>query len=606
MARSRPKTGFGAGLLGYHLALWVSNLAIFLVLDFAKRADDLLYGLSLPELATNAGVVALFSWPLGLLLALLTLGMERAGALRAAHALAAFAFLSVQLWSLKVGLASVLQAYPGPTRTRMAALAFVVVLAASLALARRLPRRWSGLQDRAGAILGGWAVLTALGLLAGLAGQTSPPQGPGSPPQGPGGKPNVILVTMDALSAQRTSVYGYGRQTTPNLARLASESIVFERMHSNFNVTGLALPSFNGYLSAAPQGPTLAASLAQAGYPHRAFFSFWAPELFFLHDFTDSALTRRAMLGSTYAALRRLFSERQLRWWAGLGSEESQYYNPYTPRYHDDIFWQKLHYPPQVSLQEGLNDLRAHPSGAFVWIHLWPPHFPYVPDEDVKGMFGPVPDDLIPFVNAAYAPDMDDYVERMGNLYDAGVYSVDRQLGVFLEALKREGLYDSSLLIVAADHGESFERGYVGHSGWPVMEPITHIPFLIHRPGEKAGIRVATLAQQLDIAPTILDLLGLPIPSSMHGESLLPYIEDPKRLSQRYKVSISLLASSGEGGQVAVYWKTFKLMFLSNDRSVYRLYDLFADPEAGKDIAAQHPELVSEMMSRMGDKPAGH
>ena len=172
-------------------------------------------------------------------------------------------------------------------------------------------------------------------------------------------------------------------------------------------------------------------------------------------------------------------------------------------------------------------------------------------------------------------------------------------MGWFIEQLKKNGLYDTSYLILGADHGESFERGWLGHSGWPLMEAVTHVPLVIHRPIDRNEIRVQTLAQQLDLAPTVLDMLGLPIPQQMQGESLLPYIAQPDRLSERYKFSISLMALTGEGGQLAVFWKTFKLMFLSTDHTVVRLYDLFEDPEAATDIAKENPQLVQEMMKRL-------
>jgi arylsulfatase A-like enzyme len=582
----------------YHLGLWTANVTIFLVLDFAKRIDDLLYGLTLPELATNIGVVTLLCSPLCVALALLSMLIERLAGMRVAHGVAIFGLITVNLWSLKVGLAPWLESFREPARIAMALVGFVTALAASAWSGYRLDSRRESWQAKTSAILVFWTALVFFGLSAGLRGA-----GPSS--SGQSSKPNVILITMDALSAKHTSVYGYERQTTPHLAELANQSVVLERLHANFNVTGLALPSFNGYLSRKPAGKTLAESLREGGYPHTAFYSFWAPELFFLDGFAHAELTRSAMLRPFYRRLRAFFSERQLRWAAGLASEEWSYFNPYQAEYHDDIFWQTLHYPAGPSLQAALDYLVAHPQGAFVWVHLWPPHFPYLPDPDLRGKFGPGPEAMKAWVNVAYEEDQDAYVASLRNLYDESILSIDRQLGWFLGQLKEKGLFDNSYVIVSGDHGESFERGWLGHSGWPLMEVITHVPMVIHRPGDKKQIRVQTLAQQLDFAPTVLDLLDLPIPQAMPGESLGPYIDDPGRLSERYKISISLLASIGEAGQLAVYWKTFKLMFLSNDRSVYRLYNIFNDPAASKDISKEHPEIVKEMMKRLVLPPAG-
>jgi arylsulfatase A-like enzyme len=576
----------------YHLTLWTVTVATFLLLDFAKRLDDLLYGLSAMSLAVNVGLVALCSWPLCLSLGMLGALVERLGGVRAAHSVAVFGFVTINVWSLKVGLAGWLQNFPHPTRVGIAVLLLVLAVLLSVGVGYRGKDRQKFWQQRSKTVLWAWAALGVVGLSASF--WAAPVGKPTS-----SDKPSVILVTMDALSAKHTTVYGYERDTTPNLAKLAKESVVLERLHSNFNVTGLALPSLNGYLSTTPAGKTLTQSLQEGGYPHTAFFSFWAPDLFFLQDFSHFQLTRSAMLSPVYGRLGKHFSEPQLRWLAGLASEEWSYFNPYLAEYHDDIFWRTVHYPPEVSLRQALDYLEGHPKGAFVWVHLWPPHFPYLPDADTQALFGPGPGYMKPWVNVAYDEDQDGYVAGLKNLYDQSVYSTDRHLGRFLDQLRERGTLDSSYLIVSADHGESFERGYLGHSGWPLMEAITHVPMIIRQPAGQQQIRVQTLAQQLDFAPTILNLLGLPIPQAMQGESLVPYIENPERLSERYKISISLLASTGEGGQLAVYWKTFKLMFLSNDPSVYRLYDIFQDPGATKDISKQHPQVVEEMMKRL-------
>jgi arylsulfatase A-like enzyme len=583
----------------YHLALWTANAGFFLVLDFFKRIDDLLSGLNPAQLAVNIGIVLLACTPLCLLMGVLSALLERLAGWRAVHSLALFALITTNLWSLKVGLAPWLEGLRPGVRQILAVLMLLAATLGSVRLGTRMAGPGERWQRKSRPVLAGWLLLTVLGLAA-TPWATPLPQGT------PSDRPNVVLITMDALGAKSMSLYGYARQTTPNLERLAEQSIVLERLHANFNVTGLALPSLNGYLSWTPAGPTLAQCLQEAGY-NTAFFSFWAPHDFFLRGFSHFELTRSAMLSPGYRWLRTLFQEPQLRWLAGLSSEELSYFNPYLSQYHDDIFWRTEHYPPQPSLQAALDYLQDNPRGAFVWVHLWPPHFPYLPDPDVANMFGPGPAQMKPWINATYEEDQDAYVASLRNLYDASVYSVDRQVGRFLDQLKEKGLFEQSYVIVSGDHGESFERGWVGHSGWPLMEVITHVPMVISTPDPPPGgqVRVQTLAQQLDFAPTLLELLGLPIPPTMQGESLQPYFLQPDRLSERYKISVSLSASRGQGGQLAVYWKTFKLMFLSNDHKVFRLYDLFADPQATVDISAQHPELVQEMMKRLALPSAG-
>lgn len=583
----------------YHFGLWLGNIVFFLILDFAKRLDDLLSGLDWHVLLTNIGVVALVSWPMAALATLLSIMTERLLGLRVVHFMAVFLLLTINLWSLKVGLAYQLENIRQQPRFWMAVTATVLALAATWLITRKFTTASKAWPGRARGLVIGWAVLTLTTLLAAFA--PSPPVDTAQIEA----KPNIILLTIDSFAAKNTTIHGYERNTTPNLAKFAAENITLDRLHANFNVTGLALPSFNGYLSQQPPGPTLVETLRDAGYTHRAFFGTWRPEIFSLPGFNHSSLTRRGMTRAPYPWFRRIFSEPQLRWLAGLSSEEFRYFNPYSAEYHDDIFLTKQHFPSEISLQAGLEYIKRHRHNTFVWIHLWPPHFPYLPPVQTRGMFGPEPEVIRPWINVAYDESEDAYVAQVKNVYDRSVLEIDRQIGWFLEELRANGDFETSFVVISADHGESFGRGYLGHSGWPLIESITHIPMIFHLPGASKGSRVQTLAQQLDFAPTLLNLIGATPPSSMPGESLLPYFEDPTALSERYKISVSLRASTGEGGQLAVYWKTYKLMFLSNDPKVYRLYDIFKDPEAVHDISAQHPELVKEMMKRLAVGSAG-
>lgn len=399
---------------------------------------------------------------------------------------------------------------------------------------------------------------------------------------------------------------GYRQPTSPNLDKLAAESLTFERFHANFNLTKLCLAAMNGYPTVYPPGPTFIDALANGGYHDRAFISFWPPSFYGFHGFTTNHVTLSGMDSPLYQLFARVLPEPDIRWLAGLLTEDLPYFCPYTSGYDTDLLWQTNHFPIEYSLKAALDYLKQHRQGAFVWIHLWPPHSPYHPPEDTLGLFGPVPQAIDPFlIHKEYDPSQDEYVAQLKNLYDSTVFDDDRKIGAFIDSLKTEGLFDSSYLIFASDHGESFERGFVGHSSWALLEAITHVPLVIHRPGDKTRIKIQTFAQQLDLAPTLLDMLGLPIPKELPGESLVPYIKNPEKLSQRYKMSVSMRAYLGQGGQLAVYQNVFKLVFLSNTtaRDTIRLFNLFNDPDARTDISAQHPELIAPMMKVLNVNP---
>lgn len=89
-----------------------------------------------------------------------------------------------------------------------------------------------------------------------------------------------------------------------------------------------------------------------------------------------------------------------------------------------------------------------------------------------------------------------------------------------MELLEREGFTRNSIIIISADHGEIFEKGYQGHSGPHLYNPLIRVLLIIHRPSHSDGKLIRANAEQVDIAPTILDILGFDIPQWMDGTSL--------------------------------------------------------------------------------------
>lgn len=151
------------------------------------------------------------------------------------------------------------------------------------------------------------------------------------------------------------------------------------------------------------------------------------------------------------------------------------------------------------------------------------------------------------------------------------------------------------MVVLTSDHGESFERGVSGHGGPATHEALIWIPLLMHLPGVPPT-RVQTFAEQLDLAPTILSYLSLPVPSAMKGESLIPYIREPSKLSLKPRVVLSNHAVTYHRGQVSVLYGRFKLTFLREDRSVHRLYDIVADPSERHDLSSQYPALLDRLL----------
>lgn len=587
----------------YYLAAWLCLTYGFGILDFSKRIDDLLFGLNFAELCVNFLIASSLFWALSLVLAITCLGLERLGSQRPPQFLLSFCFFTINYWSLKVGFASRLATWTPHQLQNLAVCSFTLVLFITLALTRCYPTDIPFLRQRAKQLIA--LFMGSQFLLSG--GLFFPPS---LPSNYPASSPSIILITFDALNPLHTSAYGYARRTTPNLEALAKDSWVFTNVHSTFTNTPPCLASLQGVKPVVlPSGQVamdergLFQILGSRDYPYRAFFGSYAPGIYFPTNIPGSALTRSGMHNPFYQLCRQRLHEPQLRWLAGLLSDEWSYYWPFTKTFDDDIFWSHNHHPADISFQSALAFLERHPQGAFVWVHLWEPHYPYWPDNKLTKPFGPSPVQIpAKFTNTHYTPEQAPWVASEVNRYDQTLLSADLKLGRFLDRLKQLDLYQTSYLIVASDHGESFQQGYLGHAGSLVLEGITRIPLIIHPPGNIKPKSIAVNASSYDLAPTLLELLKFPPARHLPGESLLPYALGTQKQSARFKFTYSVDAFKTKQGQVAVYWTHYKAVYWKKNPHEIKIYDLTSDPLGTRDITSAQPQLKRHFIQAIDEE----
>ena len=156
-------------------------------------------------------------------------------------------------------------------------------------------------------------------------------------------------------------------------------------------------------------------------------------------------------------------------------------------------------------------------------------HDPYIPDSADRGRFIPdaerrtfegEPRRWEPY----YEPNQQSQIDRRRLAYDEYVASADRAFGAFMSDLENSDKLRDTTVIVSADHGESFEGGVFRHQSPYLTRPVIHIPLIIRTPGQQEGRTVNFAADQTSLAPTILELAGLPKPDSMRGQSLVPWL----------------------------------------------------------------------------------
>lgn len=429
-----------------------------------------------------------------------------------------------------------------------------------------------------------------------------------------GNKPNIILITFDALSARDMSLYGYYRKTTPYWEELAMESYVFERMHANYTYTDGAVASIftskypwthtvyhhgklsqeqiresvlpllkkNGYLTLEVLGPVSARHLSSLGLSRGFDYALTlATPFFYFENILDTVrrLTRQVEGNILSLWLQKIYYDIK----------------------HSNILpeKQKLKEPPELVFDK-IGDVleRIGGSSVFLWTHINAVHLPYWPPPPYKGTY--LPENVYLDIRESSCPDFrklpsgkarQEYADKIRARYDELILYTDATLRSFVEKLKGTGIYNDTILIITADHGEMFEKGLCSSHGCPnLYEPETHIPLLIHTPDQSQGYRIDALAEEVDLAPTILDLIGIPIPSWMEGESLLPYMRGNSPPTNKPKFSMQLEGNSKghpiQSGFVAVYYGDYKMVKRIGTEHTW-IYNLEVDPDETQNLVGK-------------------
>ena len=349
------------------------------------------------------------------------------------------------------------------------------------------------------------------------------------------GRPNIVLISVDTLRADHLSCYGYGHPTSPAIDRLAAEGVLYKRTASTASftlpshasmMTGL-FPTSHGatYQNRDPRSftvrgmdtsyPTLAELLRDQGYDTAGFVS--GPLLSrqfgfgrgfrWYDDRYDRLKSARARLLSRTMLFRALRA-------AGVFSDR-------------DLDSQRLA-GEMNPLVESWLDSRAPGRPFFLFVHYWDPHGPYDPPLPFGGSrtgAGTVDYDMDRLLTGDYTM-TPRALATMLTLYDGEISYVDSKIGELMERLRKDGTLDRSLVILTADHGESFgEHDHWEHSR-VLYEDLLHVPFIVRMPEARfAGTALDdVIAQPTDILPMALSVAGLPVPEGIEGRDLTQWL----------------------------------------------------------------------------------
>jgi tetratricopeptide (TPR) repeat protein len=357
----------------------------------------------------------------------------------------------------------------------------------------------------------------------------------------------IVLLSVDALRADRLPLYGYPALRTPSIDALARDGIVFERAYSHV-----------------PQTLPAHASLLSGRLP-------------FETGVRDNA--------STVKRDERLLAEMLAdRGYATAGVVSSYSLRPSTGIAQGFAFFDAE--MPKASAgdpgggveRDGARSIavaeawleEAGTERAFLFVHLHEPHAPHAPPERFSDL----------------------------EAYDGEIAYVDELVGGFVKFLKAHQLYDQSTIILTSDHGEGLgDHGETGH-GLLAYEEALRIPLIIKpAAGEGAGRRIDAVVEHVDIVPTVLDLAKAPQPDRLSGRSLKPLLEGASQWPARVVYSESLFGAYRFG------WTPVRSVTDGRYRLVRgeqdELYDLATDRAGQHDIAADRPADLNRLRSEL-------
>ena len=284
-------------------------------------------------------------------------------------------------------------------------------------------------------------------------------------------RPNVVLISIDCLRADHIGAYGYERNTTPRIDELAKDGVVFETLVSTAPWT---FPSHMSMLTGLP--PSI----------HGA--------------------TRWSKLHDSVPYLSELLAQAGYRTDGTVSVDYISQDFGFERGFHSYYF---SFDPGATRVVDHAIDLLRKGSGQnqFLFVHTLDVHWPYWPPEEFRTRFGPRPlevTELLQKVLVDDPPANQQEIDHVINLYDGELAYVDQELGRLFDEMKSLGTYDSSLIVLTADHGEAFyEHGFWKHTQ-TLYDEMIHIPLIVKWPKGAPTGRVEAMVSQTDVFPTIL------------------------------------------------------------------------------------------------------
>ena len=379
---------------------------------------------------------------------------------------------------------------------------------------------------------------------------------------------NVLFILVDTLRAHRLSSYGYERETSPHIDALAETGVRFARQVSQSSWTKCSM-----------------ASLWSGVYPARTGV------LRYGHAVTDSATMPAEIFREAGYRTAGIWRNGWVSPNFGFGQGFEIYHRPRPAPLPATVRNEN----PNIKLQGSDADivrsatefLRTHGHERwFLYLHLMDVH-QYVSDEE-SARFGTTYSDI----------------------YDNAIHWTDRMVRLLLNELERRKLREKTLVVFVSDHGEGFgEHGREGHAR-DVYAEVTDVPFVLSFPFRlEPGLIVEERTANVDVWPTVLDLVGLPIPEGLDGRSLVPSMTSGGRVAPDNSERLIFAQIDQNWGRVrqrpnplvAVIEGRYRLIHHAQDPSADELFDREHDALEQRDLIEEQPEIAARLRERVAD-----
>lgn len=403
---------------------------------------------------------------------------------------------------------------------------------------------------------------------------------------------NILVIAVDTLRAQQLSCYGYRHPTSPVMDELARQGVLFEDMIASAIPTH---PSFTTLYTG--QHAMTHGIIAHEGETQLSRKTTLLPQILLKHGWTTCAVDNLASARLWFQRGYEFYIDPSRRRSLGLmvSCEEQNHRAIEFLRHHGD-------------------------EPFFLFVHYWDPHTPYLPPERYRNLFyegneytkrDPTNRSLErlwkhPLGQAwrdtwfrSLGGDITD-AEYVRALYDAEIRYVDEGVGALLTALDETGHADETLVVLMSDHGECLGEHDIWFDHHGLYDENLRVPFILRLPGRlPAGKRISQTVRTMDIAPTILDLAGIPAPDSFEGISLVPLALGEEGLTVDRVISLECTWQAKWSLRTETYKYILARSIDFYGSPMEELYDRKADPFETRNLASEKPDVAAALRAEL-------